>query len=107
MDFDYNCLTGLLKRTAILNFVTKNGLFSQELRAGLAAGCMVSSAVFAIGSSRTVTFDMTTLATSSTYSSKFLTPVLAVEQLNWNCSGSCEDCQSKGCPRTSRLLPAS
>ncbi|GFO16292.1 hypothetical protein PoB_004279700 [Plakobranchus ocellatus] len=30
------------------------------------------------GISRTVTFDMTTLATSNTYSSRFLTPVLAL-----------------------------
>ncbi|GFN80770.1 hypothetical protein PoB_000727600 [Plakobranchus ocellatus] len=42
------------------------------------AGCMVSSAVYAKGVSRTVTFDMTTLATSNAYSSRFLTPVLAV-----------------------------
>ncbi|GFO41233.1 hypothetical protein PoB_006773800 [Plakobranchus ocellatus] len=31
-----------------------------------------------MGVSRTVTFDMTTLATSNAYSSRFLTPVLAV-----------------------------
>ncbi|GFO49494.1 hypothetical protein PoB_007599900 [Plakobranchus ocellatus] len=76
MDFNYNCLTGLVKCTAILSFVAKNGLFFQELRTGLAAGCMVSSAVYAMGVSRTITFDMATLATSNTYSSRFLTPVL-------------------------------
>ncbi|GFO32772.1 hypothetical protein PoB_005927700 [Plakobranchus ocellatus] len=31
-----------------------------------------------MGVSRTVTFDMTTFATSNAYSSRFLTPVLAV-----------------------------
>ncbi|GFN94145.1 hypothetical protein PoB_002065100 [Plakobranchus ocellatus] len=44
----------------------------------LAAGCKVSSAVYATGISRTVTFDMTSLAKSNTYSSRFLTPVLTV-----------------------------
>ncbi|GFO32995.1 hypothetical protein PoB_005950000 [Plakobranchus ocellatus] len=41
-------------------------------------GCMVSSAVYTLGASRTVRFDVTTLATSNAYSSRFLTPVLAV-----------------------------
>ncbi|GFN93823.1 hypothetical protein PoB_002032900 [Plakobranchus ocellatus] len=39
---------------------------------------MVSSAVYAVGISRAVTFDMTTLATSNTYNSRFFTAVLAV-----------------------------
>ncbi|GFO42866.1 hypothetical protein PoB_006937100 [Plakobranchus ocellatus] len=78
MEFNHNRLTGLLKRTAILSFVTKNGLFFREFRTGLAAGCMISSAVYAMGVSETVTCDMTTLATSNAYSSRFLTPVLAV-----------------------------
>ncbi|GFO00764.1 hypothetical protein PoB_002726900 [Plakobranchus ocellatus] len=78
MDFNHNCLSGLLKRTVILSFVTKNGLFFQELRAGLASACMVSSTVYAMVVSRTVTFVMITLATSDTCSSRFLTPVLAV-----------------------------
>ncbi|GFN87434.1 hypothetical protein PoB_001394000 [Plakobranchus ocellatus] len=70
--------TGLLKCTVILSFVAKNGLFFQELLTGLAAGCMVSSAVYTMGVNQTVMFDMNTLATSNTYSSRFLTPVLAV-----------------------------
>ncbi|GFO23763.1 hypothetical protein PoB_005026800 [Plakobranchus ocellatus] len=78
MDFNQNCLTGLLKRTAILRFVKKNGLYFQELWTGLAAGCVVSSTVYAMGVSRTVTFDMTIFATSNTHSSRFLTPVFAV-----------------------------
>ncbi|GFN82089.1 hypothetical protein PoB_000859500 [Plakobranchus ocellatus] len=39
---------------------------------------LVSSAVYAMGVSRTVTFDMTTLAASNAYSSRFLTPALAM-----------------------------
>ncbi|GFO13707.1 hypothetical protein PoB_004021200 [Plakobranchus ocellatus] len=60
----------------------KDGLLFQELWTGLAAGCMVSSAVYTMGISRTVTFDTTILATSNAYSSKFLTPVLDVAIAN-------------------------
>ncbi|GFO00783.1 hypothetical protein PoB_002728800 [Plakobranchus ocellatus] len=54
------------------------GLFFQELWTGRASGCVVFVTDYAFGFSGTVTFDITTLATSNTHSSAFLTPVLAL-----------------------------